>query len=74
MSKSTEEHAENWDPRHADFKDNDFLYDVFGAGVHRFLGSNLARLEFEVGVEQVLARIRFHGIPVVFTPGKRTAQ
>jgi cytochrome P450 len=59
--------------------------------VHRCLGSNLARLEFQVGVEQVLARISdfslapeavFHGnsvtrgfrrIPVVFTPGRRTA-
>ena len=24
-----EEHAENWDLRHEDFKDNDFLYDVY---------------------------------------------
>jgi cytochrome P450 len=29
----------------------------FGAGVHRCLGSNLARLEFQVGVERVLSRI-----------------
>ncbi|MGV0793140.1 cytochrome P450 [Mycolicibacterium sp. XJ1819] len=29
----------------------------FGAGVHRCLGSNLARLEFQVGLEQVLSRI-----------------
>ena len=29
----------------------------FGAGVHRCLGSNLARLEFQVGVEQVLSRM-----------------
>lgn len=65
----------------------------FGAGVHRCLGSNLARLEFQVGVEQVLARMSdlslapnadapFHGnsvtrgfrsIPVVFSPGRRSA-
>ena len=29
----------------------------FGAGVHRCLGSNLARMEFRLGVEQVLARM-----------------
>jgi cytochrome P450 len=66
----------------------------FGAGVHRCIGSNLARLEFTVGIEQVLSRMSdyalapaadaaFHGnsvtrgyrrIPVVFTPGERSAQ
>jgi hypothetical protein len=28
-SKSLEEHAQNWDLRHEDFKDNDFLYDIY---------------------------------------------
>ena len=28
-AKSLEEHAKNWDLRHEDFKDNDFLYDVY---------------------------------------------
>ncbi|ORA16239.1 cytochrome P450 [Mycobacterium asiaticum DSM 44297] len=35
----------------------------FGAGVHRCLGSNLARLEFRVGVEQTLRRIPDYSIP-----------
>jgi len=29
VTKSLEEHADNWDLRHEDFKDNDFLYDVY---------------------------------------------
>ena len=29
MPKQPEEHAENWDLRHEDFNDNDFLYDVY---------------------------------------------
>src|SRR5689334_23582679 len=29
MTKSREEHAENWNLRHEDFNDNDFLYDVY---------------------------------------------
>lgn len=35
----------------------------FGAGVHRCLGSNLARLEFRVGVEQTLRRLPDYVIP-----------
>ncbi len=29
MTRSPEDHAENWDLRHEDFNDNDFLYDVY---------------------------------------------
>jgi len=65
----------------------------FGAGVHRCLGSNLARLALHLGLQKVLSRMPdytlapgtdavFHGnsvtrgyrkIPVVFSPGARTA-
>ena len=38
-----------------DRRDNRHL--GFGAGVHRCLGSNLARLEFQLGLERVLARM-----------------
>lgn len=38
----------------------------FGAGVHRCLGSNLARLEFQVGLERVLTRMP----DVTLAPGK----
>jgi cytochrome P450 len=31
MTKSVDEHAQNWDLRHEDFKDDDFLYDVYEA-------------------------------------------
>jgi hypothetical protein len=29
VTKAAEEHAHNWDLRHDDFQDNDFLYDVY---------------------------------------------
>ena len=36
---------------------------AFGAGPHRCLGSNLARMEFKVGVGEVLRRIPDYWIP-----------
>ena len=39
-SKSIEEHAQNWDLRHEDFKDNDFLYDVYSLFTWRADGSS----------------------------------
>lgn len=61
--------AANRDPREFD-EPNKCILDRrtnrhlgFGAGVHRCLGSNLARLEFRVGVEQTLNRIPDYAIP-----------
>ncbi|OBJ18010.1 cytochrome [Mycobacterium colombiense] len=61
--------AANRDAREFDEPDNCILdrqtnrHLGFGAGVHRCLGSNLARLEFRVGVEQTLNRIPDYTIP-----------
>ena len=61
--------AANRDPREFDDPDKCILdrqtnrHLGFGAGVHRCLGSNLARLEFRVGVEQTLKRIPDYAIP-----------
>ncbi|MGB7357077.1 MAG: cytochrome P450 [Mycobacterium sp.] len=41
----------------------------FGAGVHRCLGSNLARLEFQVGLERVLSRLP----DLTLAPGQQAA-
>lgn len=65
--------AANRDPREFDQPDKCILdreanrHLGFGAGVHRCLGSNLARLEFRVGVEQVLARMPDYAIPAGVT-------
>ncbi|OBK19541.1 cytochrome [Mycobacterium asiaticum] len=61
--------AANRDPREFDHPDRCILdreanrHLGFGAGVHRCLGSNLARLEFRVGVEQVLKRMPDYAVP-----------
>jgi cytochrome P450 len=48
----------------------------FGAGVHRCLGSNLARLEMKVGLEEVLRRMPDYrsdsGVPARFSGGVNT--
>ena len=55
--------AANRDPREFDEPDRCILdretnrHLGFGAGAHRCLGSNLARLEFRVGLEQVISRM-----------------
>lgn len=55
----------NRDPEHFERAD-EFVIDrarnrhfAFGAGIHRCLGSNLARMELRVAVETVLARVPF---------------
>lgn len=55
--------AANRDPREFDRPDECIIdrtpnrHLAFGAGYHRCVGSNLARLEMRVGIEQVLARM-----------------
>jgi hypothetical protein len=46
VPRSPEEHAENWDLRHEDFNDNDFLYDVYS--VMRQRTASLS-IEFDPG-------------------------
>ncbi|ORB62744.1 hypothetical protein [Mycolicibacterium tusciae] len=80
MTNSLEEHAQNWDLRHEDFKDKDFLYDVYSVirqaapfaytdTPSRCLGSNLARVEFRIGLGQVLSSLPDY----VLAPGAEAA-
>jgi len=61
--------AANRDPREFDEPDRCILdrqtnrHLGFGAGAHRCLGSNLARMEFRVGLERVLARMPDFVVP-----------
>jgi cytochrome P450 len=61
--------AANRDPREFDEPDRCILdrrtnrHLGFGAGAHRCLGSNLARLEFRVGLEQVITRLPDFVVP-----------
>ncbi|QLL06599.1 cytochrome P450 [Mycobacterium vicinigordonae] len=45
------------DPLRVDFERGRFHHLAFGSGVHRCLGSHLARLELRVALEELLARI-----------------
>lgn len=45
------------DPLHVDFDRARFHHLAFGSGIHRCLGSHLARLELRVALEEFLARI-----------------
>jgi cytochrome P450 len=61
--------AANRDPREFDDPDECIIdrepnrHLAFGAGYHRCVGSNLARMELRVGLEQVLARLADFAIP-----------
>jgi cytochrome P450 len=61
--------AANRDPREFDRPDECIIdrepnrHLAFGAGYHRCVGSNLARLEMRIGIEQVLARMPDFSIP-----------
>ena len=47
---------------------------TFGAGYHRCVGSNLARMEMRVAIEQVLGRLPDYRIPAGATPVYRHIQ
>jgi len=61
--------AANRDPREFDDPDECIIdrdpnrHLAFGAGYHRCVGSNLARMEMRVGIEQALARLPDYRIP-----------
>ena len=61
--------AANRDPREFEEPDRCILdrqtnrHLGFGAGMHRCMGSNLARMEFRVGLERVIARMPDYVVP-----------
>jgi cytochrome P450 len=45
------------DPKKIDITRETVLHSAFGVGIHRCIGSNLARMELRVAIEEWLARI-----------------
>jgi cytochrome P450 len=66
------------DPLTLDVDRDNVRHMAFGGGVHRCLGSHLARLELAVALEEIFATLGTFKIPdgreVNFVPGIRTAQ
>jgi cytochrome P450 len=65
------------DPLTLDVDRDNVRHMAFGGGVHRCLGSHLARLELAVALEEIFATLGTFKIPdgreVNFVPGIRTA-
>lgn len=73
MPRSADDHAENWDLRHEDFNDPDFLYEVYSVMRTRtpFAHTDSPFLSATPGGNSVTRG--FRSIPVVFSSGERVA-
>ncbi|MFJ8812967.1 cytochrome P450 [Amycolatopsis thermoflava] len=62
------------DPTTVDLRREQVVHSAFGVGVHRCLGSHLARLELKVTIEEFLRRIPEFGVPAGHKPSTETGQ
>lgn len=61
-------------PTQFDIRRTDLVHSAFGVGVHRCLGSHLARLELKVTIEEFLARIPDFALKPDTTPNYESGQ
>jgi cytochrome P450 len=77
LAAANNDNREFDDPLTLDVERNNTRHLAFGGGVHRCLGSHLARLELSVALEEIFATFATFAVPegeeVNFVPGIRTA-